>query len=223
MQTFGIDISLWQKGIDFKKIKAEKVEFVIIKCSQADYKDPEFENHYKKARDNGLNVGAYHYMTASTVAEAKKEAKACIDAIKGKKFEYPIFLDFEGNDKKLLTKAQATKLIKTFCEALENAGYWVGFYCNYDFYKNVVNGEDLAKRFSFWCATWGTDCPVESAQMWQFGGETNYLRSNQIAGMTVDQNYAFKDFPSLIKEKGLNGYTKSVETYLRKFQFVNDN
>ena len=152
-------------------------------------------------------------MTASTVAEAKKEAKACIDAIKGKKFEYPIFLDFEGNDKKLLTKAQATKLIKTFCEALENAGYWVGFYCNYDFYKNVVNGEDLAKRFSFWCATWGTDCPVESAQMWQFGGETNYLRSNQIAGMTVDQNYAFKDFPSLIKEKGLNGYTKSVETY----------
>ena len=42
--------------------------------------------------------------------------------------------------------------------------------------------------------------------MWQFGGETNKIRSNKIAGITCDQNYAYKDYPSIMMQKGLNGY-----------------
>ena len=45
--------------------------------------------------------------------------------------------------------------------------------------------------------------------MWQFGGSTNLIRSPKIAGMTVDQDYAYKDYPSLIKKKGLNGFKKT--------------
>ena len=46
----------------------------------------------------------------------------------------------------------------------------------------------------------------ESFGMWQYGGETNLIRSNQVAGKTVDQNYMLVDYPSMIKSKGLNGY-----------------
>lgn len=42
--------------------------------------------------------------------------------------------------------------------------------------------------------------------MWQFGGETNVIRSNKIAGMTVDQDYAYKDYASIIKNGKMNGF-----------------
>ena len=44
--------------------------------------------------------------------------------------------------------------------------------------------------------------------LWQFGGESNYIRSNKVAGVVTDQNYAFKDYPAIMKKHGLNGFTK---------------
>jgi uncharacterized protein YjdB len=44
--------------------------------------------------------------------------------------------------------------------------------------------------------------------MWQFGGETNYIKNPIIAGQNVDQNFAYADYPSKIKGSGLNGYPK---------------
>lgn len=215
MKRFGIDVSLWQKGFNFAKAKEEGVEFVIIKASQSDYKDPQFENHYANAKAVGLGVGAYHFCTATTVAQAKIEAQTCINIIKGKRFEYPIYLDFENSGNinySSLDKATNNAIIKTFCEALEAAGYWAGVYMNHNFYKNVVDGAALSKRFSFWIASWGSENPVENAKMWQFGGETNVLRSNKIAGVTCDQNYCFQDYPTNIKSSGLNGFTKQSAT-----------
>ena len=48
--------------------------------------------------------------------------------------------------------------------------------------------------------------------MWQFGGETNKLRSNIVAGVVCDQNYAYKDYPSIILNAGLNGFKKQDST-----------
>ena len=48
--------------------------------------------------------------------------------------------------------------------------------------------------------------------MWQFGGETNYIRTNKVAGITIDQDYAYKDYPELMKELGKNGYKQKVPT-----------
>ena len=45
--------------------------------------------------------------------------------------------------------------------------------------------------------------------MWQFGGETNQQRSPYLAGQIVDQDYCYYDYPSVIKNAGLNGYSKS--------------
>ena len=49
--------------------------------------------------------------------------------------------------------------------------------------------------------------------MWQYGGETNYIDSPSIAGVgTIDQNIAYKDYPTIIKNGGYNGYKKSSGT-----------
>ena len=47
--------------------------------------------------------------------------------------------------------------------------------------------------------------------MWQFGGESNYVRTNIIAGMVCDQDYAYEDFPLIIKHAGLNGFSKGTQ------------
>lgn len=209
MKTFGIDVSLYQNGLDFAAAKAEGVKYVIVKCSEGTFTDPLFENHYAAAKKAGLGVGAYHYLGSKTVEGVKKEAKYCLSVIKGKQFEYPIFLDVEGSYFDGVSVADLTKLVRTFCEIVESAGYWVGFYTNLDWYLHRLDGASLAQRFSLWCAAWMNSCPCQNAQMWQFGGSVNLIRQNTVAGVVCDQDYAFVDFPTLIKNKGLNGYGKT--------------
>jgi LysM repeat protein len=56
--------------------------------------------------------------------------------------------------------------------------------------------------------------------MWQFGGETNLVRSNKIASYVCDQDYAYEDFPSIIKNAGLNGYSSQKTTTLKSNEEV---
>lgn len=203
----GIDISKWQIGLDFSAVVQQGFKFAIIKASQADFKDPEFESHYYYSKKAGLMVGAYHYCTATTKEEAKKEAKCCIEVIKGKRFEFPIFLDIEDIKNKNLSKSKNDEIIRTFCDELEKAGYWAGFYCNLDFYKNYCNGAELSKRYSLWLASWAKQKPdIDTIQIWQYGGEVNFLRDSSIGNYTVDQDVSYIDYLPLIKAKMLNGY-----------------
>ena len=212
MNKFGIDISLYQKGLDMYNAKKEGVEYVIIKASEGNFVDPQFENHYKNAVSIGLGVGAYHFLGSKTIDGAKKEAKFFAQTLNGKKFDYPAFVDVEGDTLKGVSKANLTKIVAAFCDTMESLGYWAGFYTNLDWYRNRLDGATLAARYSFWGAYWGSECVFNDAQMWQFGGNIDYIRDNKIAGGVCDQDYCFKDFPSLIKAKGLNGYPKPTTT-----------
>ena len=94
----GIDVSQHQGNIDFGKVKAAGYDFVIIRAGYGKYasqKDPYFEQNYAGAKAAGLNVGAYWYSYADSTANAKLEAEACLQVIKGKTFEYPIYFDLE--------------------------------------------------------------------------------------------------------------------------------
>ena len=89
----GIDISHWQGNIDFNKVKASGIDFVIIKAGGSDkgfYKDPKFEENYKKAKEAGLKVGAYYFVgrkfygNVSGVADAHR----FIHILDDKQFDY---------------------------------------------------------------------------------------------------------------------------------------
>jgi hypothetical protein len=215
MQTFGIDVSRWQGDFDFAQAKKEGVKYAILKCGGGDdglYRDSKFERNYNEAKLNGLGVGAYFFGFANSVERAKEEAKFCIGLLQNMKFDYPIFYDVEA-ERMNVGKDAATEIVKAFCDTLESAGFWCGFYTNLDWYKNKLHGEKLAARYSLWLAWWTQDKPnVNTMQMWQYGGETNYIRSKYVAGQVVDQNYCYVDFPTNIKNAEKNGYTKMTET-----------
>lgn len=211
MKVFGIDISKWQKGYPYDKANAEGVKFAILRAGYDVSKDSQFETHYQNAKRLGWGVGAYWYTYAKSTAQAKKEAQAFLNAIKGKQFDYPVYLDIEDKSIRNLGKSKIDDIVITFCETLEAAGYYVGVYTNQDWYRNVLSGTTLNKKYDWWIAKWSTSEPTGvNYGIWQFGGETNYIRGNKVAGVTTDQNYAVKDYPTIIKNAGLNGYGKQT-------------
>lgn len=217
MKRLGIDISVWQRGISFEKLKNEGVEFAILRAMYANGKDTEFENFYYRAKGVGIKVGAYQWGRAVNPAQAREEAQILYEnCLKGKKFEYPIYYDVEDLLMINLSVSQLTEVIKAWAEYLEDRGYYVGVYLNQSAFKNEVNGAELERLYSQWRAYWTTENnKPENIDMWQFGGETNLIRTNKLAGYVVDQDYSYKDFESIIKQKGLNGFTETT-TQIKK-------
>lgn len=210
MRLFGIDISVWQRDINLSQAKAEGVNFTIIRGAYGNQKDTAFETLYQRAKANGLGVGVYWWTRAVNEAQASEEAQILIDnVLKGKQFEYPIYIDVEDRLLQNLGKAKVDAIITSALTTLEKAGYYAGFYMNRNWYNNYCNGASLSKRFTCWLAQWSS-AEVSNFPMWQFGGETNYQRTNKVAGITCDQDYCYVDFPSIIKNGGFNGYGKGT-------------
>ena len=209
-KVFGIDVSFWQGNFNFLQAAREGVKFAILRGAYNRSKDNRFEEYYKNAKAVGLNVGVYQYSMATTVDEALTEAKFLENNIlKGKKFELPIYYDIEDNVQKNLSKNQVSNIAKTWLDYLEGKGYFVGIYSSKSFLEVYLN-EDIRIDYSIWVAQWATECTYQGPYgMWQFGGETNLIRTNKVAGVVCDQNYMIVDYPTLIIEKGMNGYSSS--------------
>ncbi len=72
----GIDVSDWQGYINYAEVKADGIDVVYIKSSQGNnIKDPYFDINYENAKNNGLKVGFYHFLTATNTQEAEQEAR----------------------------------------------------------------------------------------------------------------------------------------------------
>ena len=209
-KTFkGIDVSQFQGNIDFGKVRKSGVDFVIIRAGFGRYahqKDPFFEQNYKRAKAAGLKVGAYWYSYAASVEDAKAEAQTCINAIKGKTFEYPIYFDLEERSQFAKGRAFCNSLVKTFCNVLEHAGYWAGLYISRSPLQQYISAS-VAKRYALWLAEYGSKCNYGGTYgMWQ------YTSSGKVSGISgnVDMDICYVDYPSVIKAKGLNGFKKQA-------------
>lgn len=218
MKKFGIDISAFQNGISFKKIKKEKVKFIMLRAGYTGSSngvskaiDSSFKSFYKKANKYNIPVGCYWFSRATSYEKGKSEAKYLYkNCLKGRKFSYPIAIDVEDPIyQEKASKKDVTNAIIGFSEYLEAKGYYVTIYASLDWFNNKMKLSKL-KKYDKWVADWGTSNPKSPKHgMWQFGGSTNYIRSTKIDGFTVDQDYAYKDYENIIKNKGLNGYKKN--------------
>lgn len=202
----GIDVSKHQGKIDFKKVKASGIEFVIIRAGYGCYasqKDPCFEENYTNAKAAGLAVGAYWYSYADSVQEAVKEAEICLEVIKGKKFEYPVFFDLEEQSQFKKGRIFCTNLVNAFCGVLEKNGYFAGLYMSRSPLQTYITAE-TAEKYSLWIAEYNSKCNYSGNYgMWQYssGGKISGISGN------VDLNYCYADYPKIIKDGGFNGYS----------------
>ena len=179
-KTFGVDVSKYQKNIDWEQIKKAGVSFVIVRIGYRGYGasgalvlDPMFEEHFTNVKNAGLKVGVYFFSQATTEEEAKEEAFACAYVLNGRKLDYPIFFDTEASGASGgsgradgLGMEDRTKCAIAFCEEVKAQGYKPGVYASTLWYRKRVNLNSL-KKYTIWNAHYGVaSSPIDCA-LWQ--------------------------------------------------------
>ncbi len=226
-------------SLDWQKIKAAGFDFVILKAGEMAtgnifVPDSAFEANYQAARNAGLQIGAYIYSNAYSTADARAEAEAMIEALDGKQFEYPIFFDIEYSDKKITDKGLTPRAITDICiefiSTMQDNGYFTALYTNNKWLTEHLIKDEVTELFDIWYArylhssdedivvneaTWNTEKYGAQMAMWQFSetGTIDGLVANDGNDTPIyfDINYCYKDYPTLIKQYGLNGFEQPRE------------
>lgn len=142
----GIDVSKWQGDIDFSKLKASGVEFVIIRVGSSNglngenFVDSKFIQNVKNANAVGIPVGIYFYSYASTIDRAISDAKWIVEQIKDYKVDLPIAFDWEnwGSFNKFdVSFFGLTNIAKGFMDTIKDAGYDAMLYSSKTYLENI--------------------------------------------------------------------------------------
>ena len=134
----GIDVSKWQGNIDWKKVKADGIDFAMIRLGygSADGKscgiDSYFEKNVANAIAAGVDIGCYFYSYALSVDAAKREAEYVVGVLSKYKgvFTYPVAFDLEDKSQVALGKNVLTDMVIAFGDTIEKAGYYCSLYSN---------------------------------------------------------------------------------------------
>lgn len=197
----GIDVSAWQGNINWGAVKAAGIEFAIIRAGTGNgNKDKYFEQNYAGAHAQGIQVGTYWYSYAGSGAAAAQEAQHNLNIIRGRKFEFPIYVDIE--EKSIFSKGIANQIAQNFCGVMESNRFFCGIYSSKSYYDSYFSAE-VKKKYSIWVAQWSSRCTYSGPYgVWQ------YTSSGSVSGISgrVDMDYAYIDFLSIMKQAHLNGY-----------------
>ena len=205
----GIDVSKHQGVINWEKVKASgQVDFAILRAGfgkESSQIDVQFERNYSECKRLGIPVGAYWYSYAKTATEAEQEAAVCLSALAGKQFEYPIAFDIE--EQASLQNADA--LCQAFCSALESAGYYTAIYTFKSALESCI-GDNVKSRYDVFLS----HVDVSRSSYAGHYGLWQYSWKGSVSGIVgeVDLDYAYQDYPAIIKTAGLNGFAKSATT-----------
>ena len=202
----GADLSVHNGAVDFVKVKSAGYSFVFLREGYGDevsypsQKDSRFESNYKNAKAAGLHVGAYHYLYATTVEGAKREAQGFLKNLSGKSFDMPVALDIEERSQYNLPNSTVEAIVKAFMDVCEQAGYYCLLY-SYESFLTAKMSAAFRSKYDVWCANI-TRTPSIAYGIHQ------YSFTGTVSGVSgrVDLNRTAKDYPTIIKQAGKNGF-----------------
>lgn len=217
MREYGLDLSVHNGNVDFNAVKKAGHSFVILRAgygSSISQKDKKFEEYYAAAKAAGLKVGAYWYSYALTEAEGTTEAKTFLEAVKGKTFEYPVFIDMEDADgykrkHGMPSDGTLSKICENFCKYVESKGYYVGVYASESWFNDQLRF--MSRNYDLWVANWGSNngkLQSDKSGSYNLHQFTSEYRINGV-GKRYDKNVSYFDYEKAIKDKKLNGFSKS--------------
>ena len=200
--SVGIDVSFYNNAIDWEVVKAQGVDFAIIRVggrgwsSGKLYDDCRTREYLRGARDAGIKIGVYFFSTAVNPYEAVEEASVALKAVAGIPLDYPIFLDMEFSGEfpdgraDRLTPSQRAEIAVAFCETVRNSGYRPGVYAGQNFLKAFLDYY-MISRYTVWLASYTSDNRLPNFDrrydIWQF---TDRGRVDGVDG-EVDLNVIF--------------------------------
>lgn len=206
--------------VDFAALKRAGVDFVILRVGSNLNKDKKFEEYYTSAKAAGLDVGVFFFSYAENAADAGADARRVANWLEGKRLEYPVFYDIEDVPRdnhypSTYEPEVIADIVNTFMTEMVELGYYPGIYTNNSFLYGVYNDEKTLRMYDVWYARYGVDVEdyvnknldefSRTYSMWQYAGSVEGFCSGAVPRM-CDLNYAFKNYPEIIKKYGFNGY-----------------
>lgn len=203
VSKFGIDVSEFQKEIDWAEVQKAGVEFAMIRAGFRGYtegglfEDSNVHKNIQGALDNGIEVGIYFFSQATTIDEAIEEAKYAMEIVKDYNITYPIAFDWELTNEpdartNNITPEQVTSFAEAFCKEIEKNGYKAMIYYS-EYYGYVLYDLSKFTDYRMWYVEY-SDLPdfYYAFDMWQ------YSESGRVNGIDgdVDLNLWFGDSPA---------------------------
>ena len=166
--TIGIDVSKYQSGINWQKVKNAGINFAIIRCGYRGYgsgvlvQDPKFASHISGAKAAGLRVGIYFFSQAITEAEAVEEASMAVKLANQYGINMPIAIDSEyaaGGRGRAdgLSKAERTRITVAFCNTVANSGYKPMVYASKSWFASHLDVSQFGS-YRIWVAHYAEKC-----------------------------------------------------------------
>lgn len=191
----GIDVSNWQRNINFSEVRNSGIQVVYIKASEGTtFKDPYFEQNYANAKVNGLKVGFYHFLTATSVEAARKQADFFISVISGKQYDCKLAMDYEkffGEG-----KTEINEIALAFLQRVKQlTGEAVIVYSNLNNIKNTF-GDDVAVEGDLWLAYYSNpDNLINLNTSWDTYIGIQYTSTGKVPGISgnVDKDRFSKE------------------------------
>jgi GH25 family lysozyme M1 (1,4-beta-N-acetylmuramidase) len=166
------DFSFYQAGLDWARYR-QNFRAAVLKVSQGSWKDPEFDEHYASARENGVALGGYIFFDGRY--SPSEQAKTFISAMQGKTLDMEVYIDWE----RVYNGAfEGLRYVVTLMKMIEQAGYKVGIYTGYYFFIEHALEKDLFPYLTerpLWIAWYASAAVVKipppwtSWKLWQSG------------------------------------------------------
>jgi GH25 family lysozyme M1 (1,4-beta-N-acetylmuramidase)/lysophospholipase L1-like esterase len=192
---YGIDVSSWQKTVDWQKAKSEGVEFAIIRVGNRAfnsgniYSDKYAVENLVNAKKAGLKIGAYFYSQALNEAEASEEANWSVNFLRsnGITLDLPLCMDYEFGDNGSgrlaganLNQDQMTANVISWLSAAQSGGFRGMLYANRSFLTNNVHHDQITNAgYLTWIARYGDYTGTSSHHyysgnynFWQYSSST---------------------------------------------------
>lgn len=178
--VFGIDVSKYQKDIDWERVARAGVKFAIIRCGYRGSKsgvlveDPYFKRNIHEAKAAGIDVGVYFFTQAVNETEAVEEASMVAALCQEYDLDYPVFIDTEGaggGRADGLSKEERTNVVVAFCKTVESSGYIPGVYSSRCWFYDKLDDSKLSE-FVLWDAEY-RDRPLYKGdyKLWQYSSK----------------------------------------------------
>lgn len=215
----GIDVSVWQRNIDFAQVKKSGIEIVYIKASQGTtLVDPYLETNYKNAKANNLKIGFYHYLTATSVNDAIAQADFFASAIQGKEVDCKLAMDYEQFYGE--TKGEINEIGVAFIRRLKQVtGKDVIVYSNLNNIKNTFNSS-VAGEGKLWLAYYGNTNNLKGVNSsWQTYIGIQYTSTGRVPGINgnVDRDRFSKEILMAdLQSSGNNSNNQNIINYVVK-------
>lgn len=207
--TIGVDMSQWQGNVNWKKIKASGVDFVMLRLGYGKGRygsknctmDTKFESYVNGAKSVGIPIGIYFYSYAKTPAQALREAEFTIEKLDGIDVSFPVAFDIEDPAiLKSTNKTTRTEMVQTFLDTIEAAGYTPMLYCNQNWYDNYLDSSKL-KNYEFWYARYTYVEPDRGDYHYGMWQATSTQKLSGISENTVDLNFLYEDYFNLVNTR----------------------